>query len=231
MPAPAAAPATATEAAPAAPATTAPSLPCLDGDVAGCSTRCDGGDLESCVRLAETYRFGNANARPDKAKAVALLRRACDGKVGKACYWLASTGEPSQKAALVARASPLITGDCDRGDAASCEVAADLAMLAKDGARETALRARAEELYGKACNAGDATACGSYAAHFYATKDYAGAVPMLAKGCDAGDAESCKWLASQYAEGLGVKGDAKRAQALYRRACERGSEAACDKAK
>src|SRR5262245_65453135 len=58
---------------------------CPSGDVASCGSRCDAGDAASCASLGAVYmQGGNGVARNDR-RAVALLRKACDG--GNASGW------------------------------------------------------------------------------------------------------------------------------------------------
>lgn len=203
---------------------------CVDSNEKDCMTKCDAGDMESCVRIAETIRFGSANIKPDMPRGYALLKRACDKNVGKACYWLSDQDKATKKEA-VEKAKPLVLADCNRGDAASCQIYADYAMLANQEAEQKKFEVRANELYAKACNDGDYNACGMAIGPYYDKKDWAGGLPFVTKGCEHDDPESCKWLAGQYAEALGVPKDPKRARELYEKACKLGSAASCDAAR
>ena len=209
-------------------ATVAPSkvVSCIDSNEKDCMTKCDAGDMESCVRIAETIRFGNALIAADAARGFALLKRACDKNVGKACYWLADQDKATKQAAID-RARPLVLEDCKRGDAASCQIAGDLAMMGNQEAEQKKFEARSNELYAKACNDGDYNGCGMAIGPFYDKKDWAGGLPFVTKGCEHDDPESCKWLAGQYSDGLGVPKDPKRGRELYQKACRLGSDASC----
>jgi TPR repeat protein len=197
---------------------------CIQANAEDCNAKCEAGDMESCVRLAERYRFGDSKLPANKAKAYALLRRACASKIGKACYWGAGA-DKSTEASQVAAAKPLVVADCDHGDPESCSIEGDLAANEADGNK---LHARADDLYGKKCAAGDMNECSMAAGALFAKKDWANAVPLLTRGCDAGDPESCKFLAALYLEGDGVAKDAKRGKELRKKACALGSDAACE---
>jgi hypothetical protein len=50
---------------------------------------CDAGHLQACVGLAENLLVGQG-VDVDRAKAIALLKKACDGKIERACERLKS---------------------------------------------------------------------------------------------------------------------------------------------
>jgi TPR repeat protein len=217
--------------------------PCIDGDVNGCASKCDSGELESCVRLARIYSFGGPGVPVDLAKARDLQVRGCDQSYARACYSLAGTFElgrgnpkdPGRAKALYTKAFGLLTKACDASDGESCAILADMYMIGnvapKDSSKETALRTRATELRRRACDGGDASECFMSGADLLAAKDAAGAAAYLQKGCDAGDADSCRLLGQMYLEGTGVTKDPSKARALFKKACDAGSADACDSGK
>lgn len=213
--------------------------PCLGDDEPGCAQKCEAGNLESCCRLASIYAFGNANVKEDLPKSRALHDKACQGGLGKGCYFLASDHElgrsipkDAKKAAeLVAKAVPLLTAACEGSDGESCSILADMHMVGngvpKSEAKEASLRARATVAYGRQCEGGDASACFMFGGDMLGAKKEELAARILQKGCDAGDAASCSLLGGCYDEGAGVAVDKLKAKALWKKACKGGIAAAC----
>ncbi|MBK8257724.1 MAG: sel1 repeat family protein [Polyangiaceae bacterium] len=239
-------PAAETEGPSAQPATSGTSaaadvLPCIDDDEAGCTAKCDSGDLESCVRLARIYSFGNANVRTNLPKARALADRACTGGLGKGCYSLATAYElgsgvskdPQKAQQLTTKAIPLLIAACEGADAESCSILADMHLsgqgMLKDSAKEADLRRRATDLYGRSCEAGDASACFMFGGDMLTAKKFELAARVLEKGCNLGDAGSCSLLGGCYDEGVGVKADPAKAKALWAKACKGGNVASCSR--
>src|SRR5262245_4337140 len=143
---------------------------CPTGDLAGCGSRCDAGDAESCASLGAVYmQGGNGVARNDR-RAVELLRKACDGGSAKGCSALRALYSAGRG---VGRRYDTEDVDRDRrscvaGGAAAC---ADLARMYQYGRGVARDRQQALELYRKACDAGQLGACRS--------------------ACKLGDAPSC----------------------------------------
>lgn len=217
---------------------------CVDDDEPGCKAKCDGGDAESCVRLAAIYAFGNANVKTDLPASVTAYTKACDAGLGKSCYYLAGAygsgrgtkADPEKKAELHKKAIPLLVAACDGepGDGESCSIIADLHMLGegvpKDPAKEEARRKQADVLYGKGCERGDGAACSMFAASRISAKDGPGAAKAAKQGCDAGSGGACQVLAGIYDEGFeGVAADPAKAKELFQLACKRGLGASCSR--
>jgi hypothetical protein len=62
---------------------------CSELGPAACATPCSRNDAASCLHLAEGHLEGVGVAR-DPARALELMRRACDGGLGRACGYLAA---------------------------------------------------------------------------------------------------------------------------------------------
>lgn len=62
---------------------------CSELGPAACATPCSNGDAASCLHLAEGHLEGVGVGR-DPARALELMRSACDGGLGRACGYLAS---------------------------------------------------------------------------------------------------------------------------------------------
>ena len=225
----------------AAPATTPTTtvLPCVNDDEKGCTSKCEGGELESCVRLARIYAFGNANVAENTDGARTHYSKACDGGIAKACYWLASSykhskpANPDKAEQLDKQALQGLPAACDGGDGESCQVLADVYRaglgVSKDEARAVELEKRAHEHAKRACEAGDASECTAHGTNLVSAKDFTKAAAAFQKGCDGGDGGSCSFLAALYDEGAGVKADPDKARTFFELACRRGHEGSCNR--
>ena len=58
---------------------------CPAGDLASCRINCEGGEAESCARLAALYRDGGRGVARDDRRAASLLRQACHGGSARGC--------------------------------------------------------------------------------------------------------------------------------------------------
>ncbi len=92
---------------------------CWDGNVATCSSECDGGGAVSCYRLAAASEVGQEGT--DFGRAEGLYQKACDGGYPHAC---ARLGLAYQSGALgtqdVQRAKAMLTKGCAGGVAVAC---------------------------------------------------------------------------------------------------------------
>jgi hypothetical protein len=102
---------------------------------------CDKKDLESCRALGELLAGDRHHPRPDTLEeGRALLRSACEGNVGKACYALGESivrtdGKGDRKTLL-----SLLERSCLHGYARACEELGDLAMESTPPDRAAAIR-------------------------------------------------------------------------------------------
>ena len=212
-------------------------LPCVHDDEKGCTSQCESGELESCVRLARIYNFGNANVAENTEAARTHYEKACEGGIAKACYWLASSykhskpSDPAKSAELDKKALEGLPAACDGGDGESCQVLSDVYRaglgVPKDEARAVELEKRAHEHEKRACDAGDASECAAHGGNLVSAKDFTAAAAAFQKGCDGGDGGSCSFLAALYDEGVGVKADPDKARTFFELACRREHEGSC----
>jgi len=164
--------------------------------------RCDAGDAGACERVALDYE--NQAAQPAR-------------RVGRRL--------------LYARARGLWLAHCESSGGAACH---DGARLLREGLGGPADAARATQLSRRACATGVGAACAAearallLAAQTVADPDAdARANDAFQRGCDLGDAEACRELGWRVLYGLGTAASPPGAEKLLTRACELGSDDAC----
>lgn len=212
-------------------------------------SKCQGGDGEMCVALAEK---GDIKG----------LQKLCDEKVGLACELVGgyyAIKHHDDKQALL-----WFQKGCDVGGELSCNVVADFYMKAKnypqafrfytkacDGGMMGACNdlgvlyqnglgvrqdgAQALELYVRACDGGVGLGCENVGALYDfgnagIKKDLIKARNYYTKGCELDQASVCHNLAIMYEKGEGGKKDSERAFDLFGKACDLGYGESCSNA-
>lgn len=178
---------------------------CVKKELKACTTACEGGDHPSCVLQADlAWKAG------DHAAVVVPLARACEGGIPRACSIFASrlADERVQpqltESRRKARRASFATQGCEGNDGLGCSTLARFTAEGFGGLTQDA--AKAEALYRKSLTA-------------------------FTRECDGNDAQSCFLLGMQHDFGKHAPKDAKKAAALYKKACEGGSEEGCTAAK
>jgi TPR repeat protein len=206
---------------------------CKPYDAVDCARRCERRDAASCGRAGLMYE-GELGVAADLTRAWSFLRQACEGGDAFGCAELArlyvSDDGPRRNAA---RAAELAERACEVGDGHGCAYLARLCTdrilypAARGGCgpeRVRRLLDAAVAYLGADCRGWGAHDC-SRLASLYVPGNPRAAFRFAAGACDGGDAGGCHALARLVEEG----GDAVRAAALYARACQRGSSAACER--
>ncbi len=194
---------------------------------------CAAGQLAECFALGDRQASGDG-VSVDRARARELYQRACDGAVAEACLTLAgahlagSLGPRDPAAAVTAMGRA-----CEAGHTLSCAHAGLMLSTASEVARDDT---RARGFLTRGCEADLAPACGGLALLHLAgrgglARDAMRAAALLERACAADEPSSCVNLAGLYEAGVGVAKNRTRAQELYARACSKGAEAACAKAR
>jgi TPR repeat protein len=155
----------------------------------------------------------------DPARAVAILKKGCEGGDGESCAGLAycyarGEGVPQD----MAKAGELAKTACAAGHRRSCSPA----NLTPEMAKEEVAAAE------KGCDDGLAAACGEAGVILVHQSSYDGAAGLFKRGCEGGDPASCAQLATAHLLGRGVTHDDARARELYRKACDAGEASACE---
>lgn len=181
------------------------------------AARCDEGDLEACIDLT----FGNPG--PEPGKALALLRRACEGGSSRGCWAIARLYQEHQ--AEVTAAWKLA---CERGELHACDelLHPELQYHGMEAWTPPPLKAEEREaLTRRACAQGGARQCRELAE---ARGDAPEALGLLERACPlvrsrgdgrAVDPKACKALGDRLREGRGAPRDGARAAAHYRMGC------------
>jgi len=185
-----------------------------------------------------SVRDESPGAAPDQKRAeprpiskADKLQTACDAGDAGSCNEL---GESYRNGDGVApdekRAAALYDKACDGGDGLGC---INLGVSYAQGIGVTTDDTRAATAYRKACDVGSMDGCVSLANHYVTgrgvTKDASRAVPLLEKACAARHSDGCWTLGAIYEIGQSsVAKDPARAAVLYKRACDLGSNRACD---
>jgi hypothetical protein len=185
---------------------------CEPGDQAECQKQCDKGHAGSCGALG-AYLAGRTH---EYDKAVAALKKGCDGGDSRSCVNLGGlTFDGIGVKADLAAAASMFESGCNSGDAVGC---ARLGSAYHSGTGVAHDDAKAAGLLRKGCDGGQARACGELGAMTRegagVSKDDAAAMALLKLGCYGGDARSCN-LAGELAESR----DAIFASMLYQRGC------------
>lgn len=167
-------------------------------------SKCQGGDGEMCVALAE---------KGD----IEWLKSACEKQVGYACW---AAGEYYEKKNDVKQSMLWYQKGCDMGDMPSCLVSGFLYKKAKN-------HSQAFRFYAKACDGGvgKGTGCLRLGEFYYfgrlgVSKDFVKARNYYTKGCELDNASACFNLAIMYEEGEGGVENSERAFDLYGKACD-----------
>jgi TPR repeat protein len=201
-----------------------------DGD---CVRRCRKGDLQSCARAGLMYRQGRGVAR-DVAKAWTFLQKACAGGDGLGCaelgqLYLADDGLRRD----ASRAAELAALACDAGDGHGCtnlvQLCAERLIYPATGNQCSAeairrLAERAVATLQRECSGWGAYDCDTLATMYW-PGDPETALRFASSSCQAGDPGGCDDLGRLYED----EGDAARARAFYRRACDAGYATACER--
>lgn len=174
-------------------------------------SKCQGGDGEMCVALAE---------KGD----IEWLKSACEKQVGYACW---AAGEYYEKKNDVKQSMLWYQKGCDVGDMPSCLVSGFLYKKAKN-------HSQAFRFYAKACDGGVMEACYNLGALYQkglgVKQDGAKALEFYTKACDGGVGKGtgCLRLGEFYYFGrLGVSKDFVKARNYYTKGCELDNASAC----
>ena len=190
---------------------------------------CDLGNGEGCLRLAFTEDNGDGTD-VNKAKALALYKKACEKGVAIGCGNAASElldGEVGEKDPV--GAIELAEKGCKAKHARSCLALGFALHRSKKDPK------RAVELFEQGCDAGTdaafANGCntGGYILSngIGVPRDNARAWPLFIKACDKGNAHGCANAAIHLRAGRGVPRDAARATELFAKACTLGLKKHC----
>jgi TPR repeat protein len=205
---------------------------CKAYDEGDCVRRCRTGDAQSCARAGLMYRQGRGVAM-DVAKAWTFLQTACDGGDGLGCAELGQLylGDDGLRRDA-SRAAELAALACDAGDGHGCSDLVSLCagrliypapadQCSADALRRLAARAVATLQW--ECSGWGAYDCDTLAT-MYSPGDPETALRFASRSCQGGDPGGCDDLGRLYEN----EGDATRARALYRRACDAGYATACE---
>lgn len=173
-------------------------------------SKCQGGDGEMCVALAEK---GDIKG----------LQGICDSKVGLACELVGgyyAIKHHDDKQALL-----WFQKGCDVGGELSCNVVADFYMKAKN-------YPQAFRFYTKACDGGMMGACNDlgvlYQNGLGVRQDGAQALELYVRACDGGVGLGCENVGALYDFGnAGIKKDLIKARNYYTKGCELDNASAC----
>ncbi len=173
-------------------------------------SKCQGGDGEMCVALAEK---GDIKG----------LQGICDSKVGLACelaggYYAIKHHDDKQALLWFQKG-------CDVGGELSCNVVADFYMKAKN-------YPQAFRFYTKACDGGMMGACNDlwvlYQNGLGVRQDGAQALELYVRACDGGVGLGCENVGALYDFGnAGIKKDLIKARNYYTKGCELDQASVC----
>lgn len=190
------------------------------------------GQPDSCYRAGLFFYLGHEAFPRDPVRATRLYERGCNLGDSHACNNLGDAfaygdGVPRD----VERASFLFDRACLLGESLGC---ANLGYMAEHGEGVARDERRAKALYRDACTAGDVYGCIHSemieAELAGAPRDPAKALAHWRDGCDRRrDASACAFLGILYEDGPdGLARDEAKSEQAMSRACELGSERACD---
>ncbi len=220
------------------------------------SRMCESGSAYGCYWIAARLMSGLGGLPKRPKQGLELMKRACDGGHGPACYSVAlRQADESKKRALLQRgckggcpdsceelkhaadtSSELATARkaCLKGRAVGCYTAAKKLMevtLANVNSLPRRQK-RAVAYLTKACQMKHGPACTGlgdcYASGKGVLEDDKRAARLYDRGCKLGDPQGCSNLALAHDLGEGVKEDAPRAMALYDKACRARLLSACE---
>lgn len=196
---------------------------------------CDGGEGHACVELTQVHRYA-PSLTFDREKGERWIARACE--LGDPVGCITPAREEVAAAPLrpwearpasspgMKRGIELAQKRCDAGDGRSCAIAtAMLQMFPAKGVDVAALDARAATLLEKSCEGGEVDDCEPAALQIAGPRfdgDPARVERMLSRGCELGDFDSCAQMAVNL-----PRSQQMQAEAILRKACERGGDAGC----
>lgn len=198
------------------------------------TAQCASGNADGCAGLGWMYSAGRGTTQ-NRAQAVALYQRACDGNSGQGCYLLADAyldGDSVARsvdtaARLAAKACKLDPGDCG-------PISDRLGGAYQYGNGVPRDYAKAGDLYKRSCDSGYGTGCSDlfYVAYAFnvgkdVARNYAKSAEFYTSSCNGGIAASCTNLGIQYDDGEGVPQNPGKAAALYQKACDGGEGYGC----
>lgn len=192
---------------------------------------CDAGDPAACAHLAYRYDDGRGVAA-DPRQALRHLRMACDADFAEGCRSLAELRYSSElddpPAPDNSEALPAMKRACELDDGEACN---RLAIIYTSGLKGAPVQEDlVADLHAQSCELGFAWGCFNHA--WWDDQGDKGKEPWAAarllQSCELGLGEGCEAYADRLAEGRGVDGDAGAAAAYRAKACELGTESACE---
>lgn len=213
---------------------------CKGDDVAECTTQCERGSAESCVKQSWFYLWPKGNVPADRPRARAILEKICvaNRPDPKGCLELGTAhenwqGETPPSAADVERARAAWLIGCRANDATTCSVLAS-SYESPSGPDAPVDYQRSAYFLERACNLGDGAACKALGMRLlfgfgneHALVDPPHGVDLLERGCRMGEEEACSTMASELERGVRVPRDAKRAANAFRDMCAKGKTLGC----
>jgi len=192
---------------------------CRAGGTKGCERvattyekRCEAGDRDLCVQLADMYARGIEGVEKNPNRAVVLYQKGCADGSMKACTELGTIYETGAGATKnEAKALELFEHACTNEFEIACgKVAAN---------------------FRKDCNGGKAVACFQLGVIVENGRGVMKSEPQGAtlynKACVGGHMPACQAFGKLYEEGRGVPKDKARALHMYNTACQGGLQTAC----
>jgi TPR repeat protein len=190
---------------------------------------CEGSYPEACRALGSMLSEGRG-VEPNGPRASVLFQQACDLGLARACTdrgILLQFGRGVDQ--NLSQALALFRRGCDIGDPQAC---GNAGLMYRNG--EGAIRgpALARTFLQKACDGGIGTRCTVLGLLLetgdeVVTVDLPRAAQAYQRACDLNDARGCARLGGMYQDGRGVREDRNRADALFRRACDIGTDDVC----
>ena len=202
---------------------------CRDDDIQDCLAQCDLGNASSCAKAGYGYQHGEG-VPENKALAVKLVTKACDGKDLPGCANLGLmylTGDGV--AADISKGVELTKSACDGKVDFAC---GNLGTLYADGKLVPKDIPTALSFYDKGCNLKNGDSCRSAGILLRngkgITKDLKGAVDYFGKACDLNDGSGCSHLSEAYIRGEGVNPSESKALEFAKKACRLGDDTGCN---
>lgn len=180
---------------------------------------CDAGDAQICSHLGETYLSGNGVEKDVHAAATAL-GKACDGKIARACFNLATLYQDGSLPQDPKRAAELNQRACDRSDADACH---NLALAYQQGTGVTKDLSKTLDLLQKACSIDPVVSCsylgGLYDAGEVVAQDEPRAIELFHRACGVGEPNGCYNFAVKLMMGEALVRDSTLAARLFEKVC------------
>lgn len=192
---------------------------CRAGGTRGCERvattyekRCEAGDRDLCVQLADMYARGIDGVEKNPNRSVVLYQKGCTDGSMKACTELGIIYETGNGATKnEAKAQELFEHACTNEFEVAC--------------------ARVAANFRKDCNGGKALACFQLGVIMEngrgVMKSEAQSATLYNKACTGGHLPACQAFGKLYEEGRGVPADKARALHMYHTACQGGHQSAC----